>query len=227
MASEREQDESYRRIWQGFRAVTSVADGRHDTDDWRSRRGPFAIALVRVPSFALQPDLDRLRGDLAPFPFVRSHPDGFHHITLQELGFLVDVPSRQDEINQTRLEEFTQAAAAAVSERDPFTATLGGVNSFQDAAFLEVHDGDALEPLHARLLELAAIPRAPQFAYVPHMTVAHYTQDAPNREVAAVLSRWRTTVFGTIDVSEIEIATLRVDEPYPPLESWAVLPLGR
>ena len=90
-----------------------------------------------------------------------------------------------------------------------------------------MHDGDALEPLHARLLELAAIPRAPQFAYVPHLTVAHYTQDAPNHEVAAALSRWRTTVFGTIDVSEIEIATLRVDEPYPPLEPWAVLPLGR
>jgi 2'-5' RNA ligase len=226
MAAEREQDEAYRRIWQGFRATPTVADGRHDTADWRSRRGPFAIALVRIPPLAMQPALDRLRADLAPFPFVRLHPDGFHHVTLQELGFLVDVPSGPDEINRVRLEEFTQAAAAAVAERAPFAISLGGVNSFQDAAYVEVRDGGNLEPLHARLLELAAIPRAPQFAYVPHVTVAHYTADAPNHHLAAVLSRWRRTSFGATTVSAIEIATLRVDEPYPPLEPWAVLPLG-
>lgn len=226
MAAEREQDEAYRRIWQGFRAVSRVADGRHDTADWRSRSGPFAIALVRIPAASMQPALDRLRADIEQFPFVRPHPDGFHHVTVQELGFLVDSPSRPDEINQTRLEEFTQAAAAAVAERAPFTIALGGANSFQDAAFLEVRNGGALEPLHARLLELAAIPRAPQFAYVPHVTVAHYTTDAPNHQLAAVLSRWRGVTFGELAVSAVEIATLRVDEPYPPLEPWAVLPLG-
>lgn len=225
MAAEREQDQAYRRIWQGFRATPTVADGRHDTDDWRSRRGSFAMALVRIPSSVMQPALDRLRADLAPFPFVRQHPDGFHHVTLQELGFLVDTPSGSDEIDPVRLEEFTQAAAAAVGERPAFTLRLGGANSFQDAAFLEVHDGGALEPLHSRLLELAAIPRAPQFAYVPHVTIAHYTAAAPNHHLAAVLSHWRRTAFGEIAVRDIEIATLRVEEPYPPLEPWAVLPL--
>lgn len=226
MAAEREQDEAYQRIWQGFRATLTVADGRHDTDDWRTRRGPFALALVRVPSAVVQPALDQLRIELASFPFVRQHPDGFHHVTLQELGFLVDVPSGPDEINRVRLEEFTQAAAAAVAERAPFRLSLGGVNSFQDAAFLEVHDRGALQPLHSRLLELAAIPRAPRFAYVPHVTIAHYSADSPNHHLAAVLSKWRRASFGEFEVSEIEIATLRVDEPYPPLEPWAVLPFG-
>lgn len=220
------QDEAYRRIWQAFREATAVTDGRHDTDNWRGRSGPFALALIRVPASVLAPALDRFRAEVAPFPFVRVHPDGFHHITLQELGFLVHAPSGPDEINHVRLEEFAHAAASALGERGPFPVTLGGVNSFQDAAFLEVRDGGVLEPLHARLLELAAIPRAPRFAYVPHLTLAHYTGDAPNHHLAHALSHWRSVEFGAFEVTEVEIVTLRVDEPYPALEPWAVLPLG-
>jgi 2'-5' RNA ligase len=226
MTTDRARGDAYRQVWQAFRALPATADGRHDTDDWRSRAGPFALALIRVPASALQPALDRLRGAIAGFPFVRVHPDGFHHVTLQELGFLVDRPGRPDEIGSGRLEEFAEAAAAVVAERPPFALRFGGANSFQDAAFLEVHDDGALTPLHARLLELAAIPRAPRFAYLPHLTVAHYAAAAPGHDIEAALSRWRTTPFGSLEVSAVEIALLRNDEPYPPLEPWAVLPLG-
>lgn len=222
---ERSREQAYRQVWQGFRATTATADGRHDTDDWRSRPGPFVVAMVRVPAACLQPALDELRRDLDPYPFVRPHPDGFHHLTLQELGFLVDRPTRPDEINLVRLEEFADAAASAIATRPPLSLSFGGVNSFEDAVFLEVRDGGALDPLHARLLELAAIPRSPQFAYLPLVTVAHYTVDAPSHEVEATLSRWRTVTFGRLQVTAIEIVTLRNDEAYPPLDVWAVLPL--
>src|SRR5512134_688744 len=93
---------AYRRVWEAFRRTERVADGRHDTPDWRSRGGPFAVCCVRVPATALQPALDGLRVELGAFPFVRLHPDGFLHVMLQELGFVVEEPRRRDELDSTR-----------------------------------------------------------------------------------------------------------------------------
>jgi hypothetical protein len=103
---------------------------------------------------------------------------------------------------------------------------MGGVNSFQDAAFLEVHDGGAAARLHQRLLELAAVPRISRFAYLPHSTIAHYTASAPAIGLAERLAAWRDAPFGRFRAAEVEIVTLRLDEPYPPLESYAVIPFG-
>jgi len=220
-----EQDEAFRRIWQTFRTFDSLADGRHDTAVWRSHEGLYALCLIRVPAAAIQPQLDACRARLADLPFVRVHPDGFLHVTLQELGFVCNVPRLSDEITPERLEEFTAAAAAAAGEKPAFEVALGGINSFQDAIFLDVHDNGHCSRLHARLFELASIARAPRYTYLPHSTIAHYTQPAPTMGLAAALAPWRDVAFGSLLVKEIEVATLRVDEPYPPLETFAVIPL--
>ncbi len=220
-----DQDEAYRRVWQMFRTFDRLADGRHDTEDWRSHEGYYAVCVIRVPAAALQPALDGCRAALAAYPWVRVHPDHFLHVTLQELGFVCDEPERPDEITPARLEELASAAAGPIGDRPAFELALGGVNSFQDAAFLDVDDGGQCARLHGRLFELAAIPRAPRFAYLPHATVAHYTAEAPADGMAAALARWRDVRFGTFRVSQVEIVTLRLDEPYPPLEPYAIIPL--
>jgi 2'-5' RNA ligase len=220
-----EQEDAYRRVWETFRAMRRLADGRHDTADWRSHEGVYAVCVVRIPKESIRATLEPCRAALATFPFVRVHPDDFLHVTLQELGFVCDEPGRVDEITPARLEEFAVAAAGPVNEEEAFDLTLGGANSFQDAAFLEVHDRDRCARLHRRLFELAAIPRAPRFAYLPHVTIAHYTGDVPSGGVAAALGRWHDEGFGTFRVTEVEIVTLRLDEPYPSLESYGVIPL--
>jgi 2'-5' RNA ligase len=182
--------------------------------------------MIRIPAALLQPALDGCRTALSGYPFVRLHPDHFLHITLQELGFVREESASPDEISPARLEEFAHAAVGPISERDPFSLTLGGVNSFQDAAFLDVHDGGACTRLHTRLLELAAIPRAPRYAYLPHVTIAYYTSAAPIAGLAASLVPWRDVSLGSFLATEVEIVTLRLDEPYPPLETYAVIPLG-
>ena len=220
-----DQENAFRRVWQAFRTFHQVADGRHDTADWRAHDGVYALCLVRVPAAVLQPALDRLRAELRPYPFVRLHPDGFLHVSLQELGFVCARPGRDDEITPTRLDEFVSSAAGPIGEHPAFEMALGGANSFQDAAFLDVHDDGNLAPLHARLFELAAIARAPEYAYLPHATVAHYTQEAPSFHLAGTLAPWRTTRFGSFLVDRIEVVTIRLDEAYPPLETYATLPL--
>jgi RNA 2',3'-cyclic 3'-phosphodiesterase len=225
LGTEREQEKAFRRVWQAFRAVHTVADGRHDGDDWRGHEGVYAFCAIRVPAAALQPGLDALRAALAQFPVVRLHPDHFLHVPLQELGFVCDRPGREDEISPTRLEEFVSGVDDPIAELPAFELALGGANSFQDAAFLEVHDGGACAPIHARLFELAAIARAPDYPYLPHATVAHYTAEEPSLHLTAAIAPWRTHQFGAFPVDRVEVVTMRLDEPYPQLETYATLPL--
>jgi 2'-5' RNA ligase len=217
---------AYRRIWKAFQGTRRVADGRHDTPDWHSRGGPFAVCCVRVPAPALQPELDSVRQLLRDDPVVRVHPDGFLHVTLQELGFVVERPIRRDEIRPERLDEFAQIAAAVAGEIGPFELSLGGVNAFQDAVFLEVGAGGGrCSWLHERLREAVGFVHEPRYSYLPHATIAHFTADAPADSYAARLAPWRDRRFGAFRVDRVEIVTLRTDEPYPPLETFAAVPL--
>jgi 2'-5' RNA ligase len=186
----------------------------------------FAVCAIRVPADMLQPALDELRAALAQYPFVRIHPDGFLHIMLQELGFVCNKPERRDEMSPGRLDEFVASVTPALADATSFDVHIGGANAFQDAVFLDVHDRGYCARLHARLREIAAVPSVPRLAYLPHTTIAHFTEQAPIGNVPATLARWRDREFGAFHVDKIEVLTLKLDEPYPPLEAFAVLPLA-
>lgn len=223
----RRQDIAYKRIWSAFGYYPEIADGRHDTPSWQQAPGEFAICLIRVPARLLHPSLDELRGALTTFPFVRTHPDHFLHITLQELGFITDDPSRPDEISRARFDEFLTGATAALAGAIPFDIRLGGANSFQDAVFLDVHDRGQCSRMHMRLRELAAVPAQPRFAFVPHCTVAHYTEERPVPDgLAETISRWRDRRFGSFTVAEVEVVSLDIGTPYPELKPLSVIPLA-
>lgn len=164
---------------------------------------------------------------MADLAEIRLHPDHFLHIMLQELGFVVPHPSRPDEISAERLEEFAQSTVEPVSGTSPFEITLGPVNAFEDAVFLEVGNAARLDRLHNRLFELAAIPREPEFPYLPHCTLAHFTGVSSAAVAAAAVAPFRSEPLGTFEVTEIEIVTMKAAEPYPELESYAAIPLGK
>lgn len=221
-----EQDEAYRRIWQNLRQVTEVQDGRHDGPEWRSREGRFALCCVRIPTDTLSNDFARLRNALAGFPFVRLHPDAFLHIPIQELGFVTEVPEQRDELTGDRLQEFIALAEHPVMAFPQFDIALGGVNSFVDAAFLDVHDGGWLSRIHRRLLDFAIVPPDSQFPYLPHATIAHYTRSAPIGNLPAVLADWRDHTFASFRATRVEIVLLQPSTPYPELEIVHAFDLG-
>lgn len=227
MSSESELQSSYRRVWEAFTRTPSTADGRHDTPRWRGSTGPYAACIVRVPAELLYPQLAGIRDHLQDLSEVRVHPDHFLHIMLQELGFVVPHPSRRDEISADRLEEFAQSAIDPVSSASPFQIELGPVNAFEDAVFLETGGGARLSKLHSRLFELAAIPSEPDFPYLPHCTLAHFTGVSSTAAAVAALTPYRSEPLGVLQVTEVEIVTMDAAEPYPVLESYAVVPLGR
>jgi 2'-5' RNA ligase len=143
---------------------------------------------------------------------------------LQELGFVVDFPRQPDEISEARLEEFAQTIVDPISSTRAFSVALGGVNSFQDAVFLEVRHGAGLARLHERLFDLAALPTLPSYPYLPHCTIAHYDGSTPADEARSRLAPWRSEVFGELAITEAEIVTLDPREPYPELATYAAIP---
>jgi 2'-5' RNA ligase len=222
-----EQDEAYRRIWQHLRQVSSVADGRHDTEEWRGKQGDFVMCCVRIPSDALSSSLDQVRETLRTFPYVRIHPKSFLHITVQELGFLTDEPRRRGGITREWLDEFIGQAENPIGEYAPFTISLGGINSFVDAVFLDVHDGGWLSRIHGRLIDFVSVPPSNRYAYLPIATIGHYTESAPIGNLVAALTPWRDQIFGRFRAESIDIVKLRTGVPYPDMELIHRFELGR
>jgi 2'-5' RNA ligase len=217
---------AYERVWDAFQRGQSTADGRHDTPYWRAHGGPYAACVVRVPAEALQPKLTVLRRQLSELRGVRLHPDNFLHIMLQELGFVVESPRNPDEISAARLEEFAQSIVEPISSMRAVPVRLGGVNSFQDAVFLDVGGGSPLSKLHERFFDLAALPTLPSYSYLPHCTIAHYDGTTPHDEAQALIAPWRHELIGEFAIAEAEIVTLDPNEPYPELATYAVIPFG-
>jgi 2'-5' RNA ligase len=223
----RRQDSAYRRHWQAFSRYPTLADGRHDDETWRAHNGRFACCLIRVPADSLKPGLDELRTALAAHGRARLHPDHFLHIMIQEIGFTTTHPTRQDELTFDRFDELTTAFSSALRDISPFQISVGSANSFEDAAFLEVQDGGRCSAVHGRLREVAAVPMIPRYAYLPHITIAHYLGSFDSMDTLRTLQRYRNVEFGKFEVTEIEIATLRVDIDYPPIHSVRKISLKR
>lgn len=175
---------------------------------------------------AIAPEIADVRRALRSLPFVRLHPDHVLHITIQELGFLSDAPKHRDEFRLDRLEEFIAMSERPISDFAPFEITVGGVNSFTDAAFLDVHDNGWLSRIHRRLREFAILPVDSRYPYLPTLTVAHYVESAPIGRLPAILSEWRDTGFGSFTVTNVDIVLLKPTEAYPDLEVTHSFTLG-
>jgi 2'-5' RNA ligase len=172
-----------------------------------------------LPASALQPELDRLRHAIGQEGRARLHPDHFLHIMVQEIGFVTRKPAKQDELSIERFEELSAAFASALHDLSAFEISIANANSFEDAAFLEVHDGGNCEAIHSRLREVAAVPLIPRYAYLPHVTISHYLGVYDSLETVKALQQFRRTQFGSFPVSEVEIVTMRVDIDYPPIHT--------
>jgi 2'-5' RNA ligase len=220
------QDATFAQLWRNFESAGSVLDGRHEVGPWPAESGKFAACVVRIDPGSLNEDYNEFESMLHGLELARVHPRYFLHIMLQELGLVVDEASGRHQIAAGRLEEFASSAHAAVAGAAPFELYVGGPNAFRDAVILEVHDGGVLSRLHKRLHELAAVPTKSPYAYLPHMTVAHFTRNAPSFGVVDAIRPWRDMLFGHMTVKKVDIVLLDVAETYPELEIYQSLELG-
>lgn len=184
------------------------------------------MCCVRIPADALGEQFEALQLALGEFPFVRLHPRSFLHIPIQEIGFVVDEPSGRNELGRGQLQEFISSSERPLLDFPRFPITLGPVNSFADAAILDVHDLGWLSRIHHRVIDFATMPPSTRFPYLPHVTIAHYTGTASAENLAGVLAEWRDQQLGEFIVSEIDVVMLSTQETFPEFEVVHTFSLG-
>lgn len=222
-----EQDESYRRIWSHLRQVENVADGRHDTDDYLSRRGDLIIVCARVPEDCIAPALEELRETLSRHDFVRLVPSSMYHITVQELGYLSSRPNGRDEITDQWLEEYLEQCQVSLKDFRPFDVRIGGANSYTDAAFLDIHDNGWFSRIQDVLVDFVSQPPRTRYPYLPELIIAQYIKAAPVGTLVHDLTRFRDRDFGKFRVEQIDVLRIPTTSGFGKPEIVQSYPLGR
>lgn len=222
-----EQDESYRRIWSHLRQIDRVADGRHDTEDFLNRRGDLVIICARVPAETFIPEFHTLLKVLDTHDYVRLVPPDTYNITVQELGYLSERPNGRDEITPQWLDEYLEQCLISLKDFRPFDVRVGGVNSYADAAFLDIHDNGWFSRLHEVLVDFVSQPPRTRYPFLPEFIIAQYIHNAPMGTLVHDLTPYRDMEFGLFRVEQIDVVRIPTDEAYAEPKVVQTFPLGR
>jgi 2'-5' RNA ligase len=190
------------------RTKPSLAVGRSDVSDSTDYL-IYLISLDQEPAVA--DAASQLQSGLT-FPYVSPVPGDALHITVQSVGY-------RDRLTTEQQGQLVEEAAAVFESLAPFEAKVGGANSFDVAAFLEVHDGGVLRTARARLR--AALPwlategRDPLVRdgfdiYLPHVSIAYYNAEADAREAVAALSAHREEVVAKVRIETVKLVAVRL-----------------
>jgi 2'-5' RNA ligase len=169
----------------------------------------FLIALDREPAVAVAARRIQACLDL---PYVNPVPRAALHITIQSVGY-------RDELTLEQQAALVERGAPVMAGLAPFEATIGGANSFDVAAFLEVHDGGALREARAKLR--AALPwlaedgRDPLVRdgldiYLPHVSIAYYNCEADARGAVTALAPHRHDCVAQVRVASVKLVAVRL-----------------
>jgi 2'-5' RNA ligase len=219
--------EEYDRVWDRFVSERRLEFGGYMDPDWQEGHRLSASLIVPGEASRFHERLEPLREALRPFPFVSLHPDHFMHVTLVFLGFLVDQPEEEVEVSRERLQEIEEHARIALSDVPAFTVRFANLNAFPGAAFIEAHDGGALDRLRDALCTHCGLKKS---AGPPHLTLAYFQApdgtEAPE-ELISTIARYRDWPIGEILVENVKMTLLHLRLDYPEPETLARIPLGK
>lgn len=200
------QGEAFRRIWQALRQHDAVVSGAPDPAHWQERAELFATCVIPIPATPeLSDALSPLRDALGQFPFVRLYGDDQLVIPIQELGFVVDTPTRPDETSLDRITEFARHATIPITDFPAFRVQIGGFNSFLDVPFLDVIDDGWSSRMHHRLRDFLPSQPDDSFAFLPHIVLGEYTRSEEMGSFPAQMAPWRDRLFGEFIADRLHI----------------------
>jgi 2'-5' RNA ligase len=201
-------------------AHTLPADTR-DFAEWRRGRVHYAVWVIDVHDAAV---CARMRAAQHHLGLSRLHtlPGRAAHVTVFVCGF--EVAERQLDDDFEGAMARAQETSLARLQCPPFELVVGGLDSFDSAAFLRVADpSGSLERLrHA----LAATCPEQRFApYVPHLTLGLYQRAEPKEELARCLAAFADA--GPLALPVQRLRRVRYDARVldAALETTCVLPL--
>ena len=202
----------FEEAWQRFAAMPRTKPSlaaRPPSDIAGSDYLVFLIALDHEPAVAEAAGGLQARLDL---PYVNPVPPTALHITVQNVG-------PREALSAMRRSALVERAGRVLARLAPFEVTIGGANSFDVAAFLEVHDGGVLRDARAELR--AALPwlaegefdplvRGGEDVYLPHVSIAYYNAEANAPEVVAALAAHRHETVARVRVESASLVAVRL-----------------
>ena len=164
--------------WRRFQSFESLRL-QEETIEWEWERGrtDYVAFLVAVADpdvrRSVAAELARLKG----IPGVEPYPEGYWHITVKGVGFLMDEATKPDEVSREGVRALAEAAGPIIESTPAFEVTLGPANGFAEVVILEAHDGGAVRALNERLLAgLPGLQRGPfdGEVFLPHVSIARF-----------------------------------------------------
>ncbi|HEY8293036.1 MAG TPA: 2'-5' RNA ligase family protein [Thermomicrobiales bacterium] len=239
--------------WQQFRArPTTDSESAHEGDQRaRAEKSSYVAFLVPVTGHSIVQATRPVREALSAAGIEEAVPSHFLHITVLGIGFESAI-----RVTNGNIARIMDRASRALRDVQPLTLTLKNVNSFGNAAFVEVHDEkNSLPALRDRLVgvlhqvglagfgdsalsgeggiqddeaerDRADAVNAPP--YLPHLSLCYYRDHYPTEQVATILEPYRDVVVGTLRMNYVTLAAMPHSDfdHFPPLTRIADLLIG-
>lgn len=243
---------SYDEAWQQFTAAPATEDANaHEADqEARKAKSSYIAFLIPVTGTAMVNATRPVREALSGAGIEDVLPSHYLHITVLGLG--LEPAIRTAPGNIARIMDRTSRALRDVR---PLRLTLKGVNSFGNAAFVEVHEERnglaSLRDTLVRTLHGLGVPgfgpaalseRAPTDGesaqdqpdavnappYLPHLSLCYYRESYPTEKVVSVLEPYRDLDVGALRVNYVTLAAVPFSDydRFPPITRIADLLIG-
>ena len=218
--------------WQRFLASDSVRLLQETLEwEWTRGRTDYLAFLVQPSEEAVLSHIGRVTEALAGIPGVEPYPQRYWHVTIKGVGFLVDEPSREDEVSPAEAQRIQDAARPLLESHAPFAATIGRVNAFAEVVYLEVLDGGIIRSLNEHLLEgVPGIQRQPVDGryFLPHISIARFSSAKGLPQLKDTLARMRDdpTPGPAMQVRDALLVQARLGEEAPRFDLLALYELG-
>lgn len=202
---------------------TTWAVSRDDPVAWRRGRKRYGVWVLDVDTAAVRERLAAARALLGDWLWPTARQP---HLTVWVGGFLCEAPLHPDDLPPALLA--AQQARLQAAPPPPFELWLGAPQTFDAAAYLQVHDrAGALARLRT-LLQLQDGHRGEfrDTPYVPHVTIGLYRQAVPRADVIRRLGAWREAALA-LPVTALRFVSYEAAVIDGPLRCEWTQPLGR
>ena len=226
---------SFTEAWQQFSTQRTTADESafHLYQAMRERKSSFMAFLIPIVGSSIVEATRPAREALTQAGILDVLPSHYFHITVLPIALANDLPAG----SIARMMDRTSRALRGIPS---LRLTLRGVNSFTNAAFVEVHDTQGtLLMVRNALREAMNRTGIPGFGagspedlheapFLPHMSICYYREQYPTAEVGTALEPFRDMEIGSLRVDSIILAAMPYSDydRFPEITRIADLLLG-
>jgi hypothetical protein len=113
--------QEFEAAWRLFQRTESLRLAEDTLEsEWTRGRSEYAAFLVRITDSEVCASIERTIEAISGIPGVDPYPAPYWHATVKGVGFVVDEPSREDELSPARLAELAEAARPVIEATPPF-----------------------------------------------------------------------------------------------------------